>query len=53
LEEGLGFLLQPGAPPSLGLAKLNPTLVALSGGDLRHETFLMIPALEAKSSAFR
>lgn len=37
LEEALGFLLQSGAPPALGFAKLDATFLALLGGELRHE----------------
>src|SRR5436309_9623098 len=52
LQKASRFLLQSGAPSTLRLTKLNSTFFALLGGELRHETFAMIAAGKAKSSAF-
>ena len=52
LQKTLRFLLQPGAPSTLRLAKLVSAFLALLGGELRHWVLVIISFVKAKSSAF-
>jgi hypothetical protein len=52
LQKTFRFLLQPGAPSALRLAKLVSAFLALLGGELRHWVLIIISFVKAKSSAF-